>query len=72
VKKLTDLIAVLGGMIAGLSGPGFLFTLLFTGLKLAHLTTFSWWMVFAPVWAPISVGLFLFLVGLLLVILFVK
>lgn len=35
-------------------GPGFLglLTLLFVGLKLGGVITWSWWWVLCPVWAP--------------------
>lgn len=49
-------------------GPGLvtLLTVLFVGLKLTHIIDWSWWMVFAPVWASaifailvlIGVGIF--------------
>jgi uncharacterized protein (DUF983 family) len=38
-------------------GAGFLsiLTVLFIGLKLTGFITWSWWWVFAPMWAPIVI-----------------
>lgn len=40
-------------------GTGFLglLTLLFIGLKLTGYVDWSWWIVLAPIWAPIAIGL---------------
>jgi Transmembrane Fragile-X-F protein len=40
-------------------GIGFsrLLTVLFIGLKLAHVINWSWWWVFAPIWIPLGIAL---------------
>ncbi len=40
-------------------GVGFcgLLALLFIGLKLGHVITWSWWWVLAPLWIPTLLGL---------------
>lgn len=49
------------------SGVGFLglLFLLFLGLKLGHVITWSWWWIFAPFWMPVAVlagiGLLIFM-----------
>lgn len=30
-------------------------TILFIGLKLAHVINWSWWWVFAPLWMPLAI-----------------
>ena len=39
-----------------------LLTVLFVGLRLANIITWSWWWVLAPLWAPIALGLGLILI----------
>lgn len=50
-------------------GPGLGFFsamfLLFLGLKLANIITWSWWLVFAPLAVPVGLVAFLLLFGLL-------
>lgn len=41
-----------GSSRGGVSFCGLL-TLLFVGLKLAHVINWSWWWVLAPIWMPI-------------------
>lgn len=45
--------------------PSLLFTVLFVLLKAFGLIGWSWWWVFAPLWAPVAVEL---LVGLILIL----
>lgn len=40
----------------GIGFVGALF-LLFLGLKLAGFINWSWWLVFAPLWAPVAIAL---------------
>jgi hypothetical protein len=41
------------------SGIGFtgLLTVLFVGLKLTHVITWSWWWVLSPIWISFLIGL---------------
>lgn len=44
-----------------------LLTVLFIGLKLGHVISWSWWLVTAPLWIPLLIallGLFIFFVGI--------
>lgn len=43
-------------------GLGGLLFLLFLGLKLGHVITWSWWWVTAPLWVPIA-GIVVFILG---------
>jgi len=45
---------------------GFLLFLLFLGLKLGHVITWSWWWVTAPLWAPLA-AVIVFILGCALV-----
>jgi len=49
------------------SGIGFGFTraltILFVGLKLAHVIAWSWWWVFSPLWIPVAIALIILLIG---------
>lgn len=50
-----------------------LLLILFIGLKLGGVITWSWWWVFAPIWIPVCViliGVIIFFVGLGIVKLF--
>lgn len=49
------------------SGIGFfgLLTVLFVGLKLTNFIAWSWWWVLAPLWAPLTVFILVFLAALL-------
>lgn len=38
-------------------GFGLALFLLFLGLKLGHVITWSWWWVTSPLWLPVAVGL---------------
>lgn len=40
--------------------------LLFVALKLCGVLDWSWWSVLAPFWIPVVVGLFVFIVGLVI------
>lgn len=40
-----------------------LLTLLFIGLKLGSLITWSWWWILAPIWIPITLGFIIMLFG---------
>lgn len=52
----------------GISFLGLL-AVLFIGLKLTHYINWSWWMVLAPIWAPLAIVLiFLIVVGILKVV----
>ena len=42
--------------------------LLFLGLKLAGKINWSWWWVFAPIWAPVAILLLFFVVVLVVTI----
>ena len=46
-------------------GPLSLLLILFIGLKLGHVITWSWWWVFAPMWAPVAFMILLVCVLLL-------
>lgn len=52
-------------------GIGFtgLLTILFIGLKLAHIINWSWWWVLSPIW--ISLAVFVGLMGIFLIILLI-
>lgn len=41
-------------------GIGFLgaLTILFIGLKLGNVITWSWWWVLSPIWLPVALALF--------------
>ncbi len=45
-------------------GPGFLtlLGLLFIGLKLAGCIDWAWWVVLAPIWAPLAIAAVLLLI----------
>lgn len=43
----------------GISGSTALF-LLFLGLKLANVITWSWWWVFSPLWIPLTIVIVIF------------
>jgi hypothetical protein len=49
---------------ASVGGVGFfgLLGILFIGLKLAGIIDWEWWIVLAPIWAPIALVLAVFLV----------
>lgn len=54
----TTTVASGGGVsIIGLLG------LLFVGLKLANIITWSWWLVLAPFWVPFAIGLLFLAIG---------
>jgi len=40
-----------------------LFTLLFTGLKLANIINWSWWLILLPSYGIFAVGVFLWIIG---------
>ncbi len=44
-----------------------LLTLLFIGLKLSNIITWSWWWVLSPVWIPCSIMALVLTVALVLV-----
>jgi hypothetical protein len=46
---------------SGLSFTGAL-TILFIGLKLAHVINWSWWWVLSPIWISLSLALFILLI----------
>ena len=52
---------------AASGGIGFtgMLTILFVGLKLAGYITWSWWWVLSPIWIPILLVLFIFIVTLI-------
>jgi len=43
----------------------FLYTLMgcFVALKLTLYITWSWWLVFAPIWGPFALGVFVLSIG---------
>jgi len=45
-------------------------TLLFVGLKLTHVITWSWWWVLVPLWGPWAVLALLGIIALIVVTLF--
>ena len=55
------------GITIGCSTPSFmgLLGILFIGLKLAGVITWSWWWVLSPIWIPLVIGV---LVSLFLLI----
>lgn len=54
----------MGGRSAG-PGFGFLLFLLFLGLKLGHVITWSWWWVFSPMWIPTALFLIFYGPGII-------
>jgi len=49
--------------------PGVLLFLLFLGLKLGHVISWSWWWVSAPLWIPAGVaGMVLLVAGVVFVV----
>lgn len=52
------------------SGIGFcgLLTVLFVGLKLTNYITWSWWWILSPMWIPVSLGLGIMLIGVIIII----
>lgn len=50
-------------------GVGFsgLLTILFIGLKLTGVITWSWWWVMSPIWISVSLGVVLIFIGSLMV-----
>ena len=46
---------------SGISFPGAL-TVLFVGLKLTNVITWSWWWVLSPIWISLSIVLFVLLI----------
>ena len=59
-----------GGTARG-GGIGFfgLLAVLFIGLKLTEVISWSWWWVLAPIWAPTAIALGVFAIGFLVVVL---
>lgn len=57
-----------GSTTAGIGFPSLLF-IVFLVLKLTHTINWSWWWVTAPIW--MGAGLWIFVVGLLLLIVFI-
>lgn len=49
-----------------------LLTVLFVGLKLTHYIDWSWWLVLAPVWIPIALGIGCVIIFGIIYILFKK
>lgn len=49
-----------------------LLLVLFIGLKLTGIITWSWWWVFAPVWIPILLSLVIFFITIIIYIIFKK
>lgn len=49
-------------------GIGFfgLLTILFVGLKLTGYIAWSWWWVLSPIWIPLSLGITLMVIALVL------
>jgi len=45
--------------VSSSGGIGFfgLLTILFIGLKLTHYIDWSWWLVLAPLWIPMVIGI---------------
>lgn len=41
--------------------------LFFTGLKLAGVITWQWWLVLSPLWLPIISGLTFFILGIFII-----
>lgn len=39
-----------------------LLALIFITLKLTHFITWSWWWVLSPIWIPVSIALFCFII----------
>ena len=60
--------------IASRRGIGFLplLALMFIGLKLSGLITWSWWWVLAPLWGPVALVILMFAFILLVAILKVR
>jgi hypothetical protein len=48
------------------SGVGFfgLLTVLFIGLKLTNVITWSWWLVMLPMYGPVALGLVVVIIGI--------
>jgi hypothetical protein len=48
------------------SGVGFfgLLTVLFIGLKLTNVITWSWWLVMLPLYGPVALGLVVVIIGI--------
>lgn len=53
-----------------IGGEGFLVLLflLFLGLKLGNVISWSWWWVFAPLWIPLALGVLVLLLTALVVV----
>lgn len=49
----------------------YLLGLIFIVLKLTNVINWSWWWVLAPFWIPISIVLGIFLIGILLILVFI-
>jgi hypothetical protein len=51
------------------SGVGFfgLLTVLFIGLKLTNVITWSWWLVMLPLYGPVALAIVLFIVTFIIV-----
>lgn len=47
-------------------GPGFWgwLTILFIGLKLTGFINWSWWLVLAPLWIGLAIGLLIMIIGI--------
>lgn len=58
--------AEVGNSTSGI-GFGGLLTLLFIGLKLGHVITWSWWWVLSPLWIGLVVLIVFFVIGILAV-----
>lgn len=54
--------------VVRVGGTGFLglLCLLFIGLKLGGLITWSWWFVMMPLWLPLAVALGMFIIMLII------
>ena len=40
----------------------FLLSFIFVILKILHMITWSWWWVLSPLWIPIVIGIFIFII----------